>query len=229
MEIIAIKTKIFKEKENLYSFIFNSVKRIKDKDIIVITSKIVSLSQGRVSIILDKEKFFKKEKKEFIKGKYYSFAKINGDFVPGGGIDKSNANEKMILFPKNPFKVAFEIYKEIKKHYKLKEFGVLITDSRSRPLRNGTTGITIGYYGFLGIKSYKKEKDIFNRKMLYTRVNVADSLASSAVLLMGEGSEKTPIAIIKNAPVEFSAKKTSIRDLIISPEEDYYKDIFLSS
>ena len=47
MEIKAIKTRIFNENEDLLQFILKYVKKLPEKSVLVVTSKIVALSEGR--------------------------------------------------------------------------------------------------------------------------------------------------------------------------------------
>ena len=47
MEIKAITTRVFKEDENLLKFILQCIKKIPEGSVLVVTSKIVSLSEGR--------------------------------------------------------------------------------------------------------------------------------------------------------------------------------------
>ena len=58
-----------------------------------------------------------------------------------------------------------------------------------------------------------------------SRTDVADSLATSAVLSMGEGREQQPLAVITKAPVVFS-NKVSRKELLIDPREDLYQPLF---
>ena len=62
MQIKAIKTKVFEENEDLLNFIFKYIKKIPEESVLVITSKIVSLSEGRTVIATDKKT---KEKKPY--------------------------------------------------------------------------------------------------------------------------------------------------------------------
>jgi len=54
---------------------------------------------------------------------------------------------------------------------------------------------------------------------------VADCLATAAVLCMGEGKERQPLALITNAPVEF-VEKVNKKELYIDPREDLYQPLF---
>ena len=85
--------------------------------------------------------------------------------------------------------------------------------------------MAIGYAGFKGLKDYRRRLDIFGRPFKYSRVDIADSLATAAVLCMGEGDEKQPIAIITSAPVEYS-NRINKNELKINIKEDMYGPIF---
>ena len=58
-----------------------------------------------------------------------------------------------------------------------------------------------------------------------SKTDVADSLATSAVLCMGEGKEQQPLAIITDAPVVFT-DKVKKSELIIDPKKDIYAPLF---
>src|SRR6185369_13029335 len=117
--------------------------------------------------------------------------------------------------------------KKLKKIFKLKKFGVLITDSRIFPLRAGIVGVALGYAGFKGIRDYRGSADIFGRNLKMSRTDVADSLATAAVLCMGEGKERQPLALVEDAPVQF-VEKINKKELRITPEDDLYMPLFRS-
>lgn len=229
MKVNAIKTRVFDEGEDLLSFILAQVKKIKDGSVLVVTSKIVALAQGRVATIENlrtKDELIKKESELAIPTKYVWLTVKDGMVMSSAGIDESNAKDgKLILLPKDSYKVASQLRTALKKKFGLKNLGVLITDSRTAPFRSGVTGVAMGYAGFKGLKSYVGKKDLFGRKFKFSRTNVADNLASSAVLVMGEGNESCPLAVIENAPVEFS-ERVSKNELRIDPRVDMYKPLF---
>lgn len=224
MKVTAVKTPIFKEKDNLINFINNQIHSLEEGDIVVVTSKIVALSQGRVGEIKDKEKLIKKNSQRTIKTPWVPLTLVNNEWCINAGIDESNAKNKIILLPKNSFGVAGQIQKILKKRFSLKQLGIIITDTKSMPLRVGTIGRPIAYIGFNPLKSYIGKKDLFGRKSRLTQSNIVDALATSAVLVMGEGDEQIPIVIIKNAPIEFTNKKLSKKNMNLahSPKTDIY-------
>lgn len=231
MKIAPVKTRIFRANESLADFIFQEIPEIKEKSILVVTSKIVALSQGRVvenysGKSKEKEKWIKKESQKIIKNKWTILALKDGSWCSSAGIDESNADGKLILLPYDSFGEAEKLRKILLKCYKINKLGVIISDSRNFPLRLGAIGIALGYAGFQGLKSYVGKKDIFGRKFKFERVNVADSLASGAMVAMGEGNEKTPLAIIENANVEFTNKKSDPEELLLDPKNDIYRKLY---
>ena len=228
MQVKAIKTSIFKEGDSLPDFIVRHIPRLQERSVFVVTSKIVSLSEKRTAKIKNKktkEDLIRKESELAIPTKYVCLTIKHGQAMASSGIDESNANGKLILLPKDSFKTAESLRKILKKKYKIKNLGILITDSRTIPLKMGVVGMAVGYAGFKGLKIYVGKNDIFGRKFHFSRTNIADSLATCAVLVMGEGDEQQPLAIIKNAPVEF-CEKVPKKELYISPKDDMYAPIF---
>jgi len=241
MLVKAVKTRpLIPPKDDLLSVIRESILKLEERSIIVITSKVVSIWQGRCVKIIQNSKF-KIQKSELIKKEadFYIDARVvppagqimltikDNILIPTSGIDESNANGYYILWPEKPFSAAKELYNFIKKEYKLKNFGIIISDSHIAPLRTGTIGIGLAYYGFNPLRDYRGKKDIFGRKLKFSQTNIVDSLSDAAVYVMGEGSEQTPIAIIEDAgDIEFSEKEFD--SLKISIDEDIYSP-FLKS
>jgi len=231
MIVKPIKTTIFIENGNLLSFVEKNIKKLPEKSILVVTSKIVALAEGStVKTYTKKEKLeiIKQESDAYIKTKLTSLTLKDGMLMAASGVDESNANGKLILLPKDSFQTADFLYRSLKKKYRLKKFGILITDSRTFPLRQGVTGIALGFAGFNGIRDYRGLSDIFGRKFIFSTTNIADCLATSAVLVMGEGNEKQPLALIENAPIEFTNKKMKKDSISITIEDDLYKPLLQS-
>jgi coenzyme F420-0:L-glutamate ligase/coenzyme F420-1:gamma-L-glutamate ligase len=93
------------------------------------------------------------------------------------------------------------------------------------PLRSGVVGIALGYAGFKGFRDYRGKPDIYGRKLKFSSTDVADSLATVAVFLMGEGDEKQPLALIQDVPVEF-CERVNRNELHIDIENDMFKPFF---
>ncbi len=208
MIITPLKTKIFlPPKGDLLALINEGLsgRKLKEKSIFVVTSKVVAISQGRCIKIgsVEKDELVKKESymyldREEVPNKYVMLTIKNNILIPTAGIDESNGNGYYILWPSKPFDVAKQIQKFLKSKFSLQNLGVIITDSHTMPLRWGVTGIAVSYYGFNPLRDYRGSKDIFGREMKISQANIADAIAAAAVLLMGEGNEQTPMAIVED-------------------------------
>jgi len=152
----------------------------------------------------------------------------NGVLIPSAGIDESNAGDYFILWPEQPQKIAAMLRRWFCRAYGLRQLGVIITDSRSMPLRRGVIGVAIGWAGFSPLYDYRGKKDLFGRTLRVSQANVADALAAAAVLAMGEGAEQTPLTIIRGAPHlrffsrEPRTEKRTHQSFIVPMREDLF-------
>lgn len=219
----------------MYAIFDEFLPNIKEGSVLTITSKIIAICQGR---IVSKDKISKidliKEEADLYidptQAKYNLVITIKDNFMAASaGIDESNGNGLYILWPKDLQKTANEIREYLKNKYNLKNFGVIITDSKTTPLKKGTTGYAIAHSGFNSLKNYIDQPDIFGTPMHVTKANIMDGLASAGVLVMGEGSEQTPMAILEDLSfVEFcddNPKQAELDDLNIKLEDDLYYPI----
>ena len=228
MKVKAIRTRIFREGEELVPFIRAHISRIKTGSVLIVTSKIVALSEGRTAEYKNKKHkiaLIKEESDFALETKHVWLVIKDGMVMANAGIDESNGDGKIILLPQNSFKSAEVLRKKLMLKFRLKDLGVLITDSRLMPLRAGIVGVALGYAGFQGIRNYVGKKDIFGRALKMSRTDIADSLATSAVLCMGEGEERMPLSVITDAPIIFT-KKVKRKELIIDPKKDIYAPLF---
>ena len=217
MQITAIKSKKLLPPFNLLEELILSLKKanikLGEKDILVITSKIVALEQGQISNSKNKQKLIQAEADKILYKSKYGYVTIkDGVLAVNAGIDSSNIKDGFVLYPKNLPLWTNDFYQQIKKYYKLKNLGLIITDSRSQPLRSGSMAVACAHAGFEGVEFLAGQTDIFKKELKSSRVNKADLLACSAVAVMGETNEQTPFCLIKNAPVKFTTQpKNSLK------------------
>lgn len=225
MNIRAVRTRIFKEGEDLVAFVKENIRTVPSGAVLVVTSKIAGLSERRTAPLADKMRLIKKESDWAMRTKYVWLTIRKGLVMASAGIDESNANGKLILLPRDAFAVAARLRHELLRHYRIKKLGVIVSDSRIFPLRNGVVGVAIGYAGFKGIKDYTGTPDLFGRRFHFSKVDVADSIATAAVLAMGEGREQRPLAVVTGAPVTFTSRIHK-HELLIDIKEDLYRPLF---
>lgn len=235
MIVKAYKTKVLNPpQDDLLLAIDEAIDHIKNKSIIVISSKVVSIWQGRCLPIdsIDKDELIKKEAdfylpRDFTPHGWVMHTLKDGLFIATAGIDLSNGDNFYILWPENPMQAAGKIRNYLKKKFSIKELGVLITDSHSVPLHRGLTGLTLGFAGFEPLRDYRGKKDLFGKTLEVSMTNIADCLANAANVVMGEGAEQTPVAIISDIPfIKFVNKYIKPRDPILSFKVPLKEDLF---
>ncbi len=243
MRIIPIKThKITREDKDLFGIFDKYLPQLSEKSIVAITSKIISITEGRIVQIQNSEFIIhnsgKDQKDELIEqeSEFYlprdenkfnvSLTVTRGNLVASAGIDESNGNGYYILWPADTQAAANKIREYLGQKFNIRDIGVIITDGKTTPLRWGVTGFALSYSGFVPLKNYIGADDIFGRKMEYTKMNIADGLAGAATLVMGEGNEQTPLAVISDlSTIEFQDRNPTQEELAalkISMDEDLY-------
>jgi len=222
-------------KDNIYDLLNGYLPRLNEKDVLVITSKVLGIHQGRcVKILADtpaeRNKLIMQEADWYIppeKRKNMRWHLTIKDYTlnADAGIDRSNGNGCYILWPSRTVKLLREIRVFLKKRFKIKRLGIIAVDSHLIPLRAGTMGISTGFFGFEPLVDYRGRPDIFGKKLKYTRQNIVDPLAAMSCLLMGEGGESTPLLLIRRAKfIKFTNHDTT-KKLVYPPRHDIYKPL----
>ncbi len=238
MVIKAIKTRIcLPPKDDLWDLL-SAVKSLNENSVVAVTSKVVSICEGRCIPLnkINKDKLIAEQADKYLPRKPNELTMYtikNNLLVAAAGIDESNGDGFYVLWPKDPEVSAKRIWEFLREKFSIKNLGVIITDSRVTPLRRGVVGMAISHFGFKPLKDYRGTKDIFGRKFEMETSDIPDSLATAAVLEMGEGAETKPLAIISDVPyIEFIQKKYTPKSGDYSfemPEKDDLYYPFLSS
>lgn len=242
MEIFPIKIPKKDEGFDLFGTIAKSKFQFRTDDIIVISSKFVSMSERslvdlknvevtkRARILASRFKMDEKIAQVTLQESDYVVSGIpgflltinDGMIAPNAGIDKSNCPQgKIVLYPKDSFKTAYELRKRFLKEYGVK-IGIVISDSRLMPTRIGCTGIAVGVSGFYPVEDERGKKDLYGRKLNVTFKATADSLATIAVFMMGESNESIPVVVIRGANVRRTQRKLNMKDMTVNPKRDIY-------
>ena len=202
---------------------------LRDGDVLVVAQKIVSKAEGRlvrladvapsadaaalaaetdkdprlVQLILDESvAVVRKRPGVLIVRHRLGFVSANA------GIDQSNVDhrggEAALLLPLDPDASAATLHARILERTG-KRVGLVISDSANRPWRLGTTAIAIGAAGIRVFDDRRGGSDLFGRELKITLVNRADSIATAAVLVMGETTERIPAALVRGFAPESPA------------------------
>lgn len=199
--------------------------RLKTRDIVAVSSKIVGISEKRIRYL---DSIRPGSKARSLARRYSltpSFAQAvldeadrvvggvkgtlltvkNGDAVANAGIDRKNAPDgSVVMWPRDPDHSASSLRGSIQRRSG-KSVGVVVVDSRVSPLRLGTTGFAIGSAGFEPVEDLRGSVDLLGRRIEITVRAIADGIAAAAQLVMGEASDQIPFAIVRDAPVTFGS------------------------
>lgn len=239
MQVRAYKTKKVLPGDDLFAILDESLPvTIAENSVVAVTSKIIALCENRVETDTEenRDRLVQEEAELYLprhSNKYdFCISIKHNTFTATGGIDRSNGNGKLVLWPKDPQKSVNEIREFLVQKYSVKNIGVITTDSKTSPLRWGVTGVAIAYSGFMALKNYIGTPDVFGRLLQMEQLHVADSLATASVAVMGEGNEQTPLAAIEDVPfVEFTGRNPTQEELDklhIDLEDDVFYPLLTS-
>ncbi|MEK7169841.1 MAG: coenzyme F420-0:L-glutamate ligase [Patescibacteria group bacterium] len=232
MLIIPIKTRVFSPpQDDIFPALAVAARKLKEKDVLVVTSKVVAIDEGRAvpaSTAAAKRRLVLSETEShtaFGGAPGVTLSLKGHAVIASAGIDDSNGNGYWILWPKHPMRSAKKIWEFARKKSGLKRLGIIITDSYCMPMRSGTTGISIGFYGFHPVVSHIGKRDLFGRRFIFSKSNRADGIAAAAVGVMGETDEHIPVAIVRDIPNLVFTSRNTARELFINPKKDIYYPI----
>ena len=229
-------------KFDLYHSFRTSGFEFQENDILVVSSKYISMSEGSL-LRIDRVK--SSEKAKILGAAYHMNEKIveitlrEADYVfngvpgfllsikddilaPNAGIDRSNVpTGYVVIYPRLPFKTADNLRRRFLIDMGI-NVGIVISDSRLMPGRIGTIGVALANAGFEPTEDERGNIDLFGRVLRVSFRAVADTLATMAVAVMGEGNESIPAAVIRGVNVTRTDRKLSSRDMAVDADQDLY-------
>jgi len=180
---------------------------VRDGDIVVVTSKIVSKAEGRIvpdaerDAALDAETTVVVAVKQTPRGETRIVRTRHGLVLAAAGIDASNAPAgHVLLLPVDPDASARGRREAIRAATST-DVAIVISDSIGRPFRRGTVGVAIGAAGFATVVEHAGRPDDVGREFHSTQVHMADQLASTAELALGP-SGGVPAVLIRGVVLE---------------------------
>lgn len=220
----------------------NSDLKLNEGDIVVISTKYVSVAQGRVinadqvnaseqGLEISKKFHMRPEMAEIIIresdnifGGITGFVITSADNImaPNAGIDRSNTKTgTVVLYPMEPYLVAEQIRRKIFLTLSV-HVGVILTDSRLMPARIGTTGVAVACAGIEPVSDMRAKEDLDGNTLKVTFQATADSIATIANYKMGEGAESRPLAIVRDSGAKMTDRKIMPEETAISPDQCVY-------
>ncbi len=212
----------------LLSALDDSSLELLDRDLVVVTSKVVSKSEGRVvdfdGTDEDKQRLIESESKRVLRRRgplritetYHGFINANA------GIDLSNtAVGTAVLLPKDPDRSARRLRADLRRRRDV-DVGVIVTDTFGRVWRRGVTDVALGSAGIKPILDLRGSSDANGRILEVTEVAIVDEIAGAANLVLGK-AEGTPFALVRGLDESYFGEGSVGDDVVRSVNEDLFR------
>lgn len=176
---------------------------LRDGDILVVTSKIVSKAEGRTIAADDREDAITAETVRVVATRTAPSGHTTrivenrlGMVSAAAGVDASNTPEgTVLLLPEDPDASARALAAGLRERTGAL-VGVIVSDTLGRAWREGQTDSAIGAGGVHVFEDLRGSTDAEGRPLFVTQPCVADELASAADLVKGKASRR-PVAIVR--------------------------------
>ncbi len=197
-------------------------------DLVVVTSKVVSKSEGQVVPFDGSDE----HKVAIVEGESVRVLRRRGTlritetrhgFInANAGVDLSNTDEgTAVLLPKDPDRSARRLRSEIERRCGV-EVAVLITDTFGRVWRQGVTDVALGSAGLRPILDLRGTLDANGRLLEATEVAIADEIAGAANLVLHKAAA-TPFALIRGLDESFFGPGSVGENIVRSKHEDLFR------
>jgi coenzyme F420-0:L-glutamate ligase / coenzyme F420-1:gamma-L-glutamate ligase len=218
---------------------------LRDDDVLVFTSKILSRSEGRfvdlttvapserarrvaqetqkdprlVELVLRESVAISRQARNVLVVRHRL-----GFVVAQAGIDCSNAvppgappgsGPWALLLPEDPDGSAARLRQAFRERV-----GIVVSDSFGRPFRLGSVGAAIGCAGLPPLWDRRGERDLHGRPLEQTITALADQVAAAADLVAGQADEARPLVLVRG--LHFTPSELPASELCRKPAEDLY-------
>jgi coenzyme F420-0:L-glutamate ligase/coenzyme F420-1:gamma-L-glutamate ligase len=197
---------------------------LEDRDIVVVTHKVVSKQEGRIVEVPDEATYralVEDEAAEVIRRRGdLVIAKTKHGFIcANAAVDRSNiAAGLALLLPVDPDRSAHRLRTLIERATGT-SIGVVITDTFGRPWRRGLVDVAIGISGLPSIVDLRGTTDAHGNELDVTEVAVVDEIAAAADLVMGKATQ-IPVAVVRGLDLSGTGRAT---DLVRPANEDLFR------
>ncbi|BBX04186.1 coenzyme F420-0:L-glutamate ligase [Mycolicibacterium moriokaense] len=219
----------FRPGDDLAGAIAAAAPWLQDRDILVVTSKVMSKCEGRiVDAPVDHEerdilrrKLIDAEAVRVLarKGKTLITENALGLVQAAAGVDGSNVDSaELALLPTDPDASAAALRDGLRERLGV-TVGVVVTDTMGRAWRNGQTDVAIGAAGLTVLHGYEGSRDRHGNELIVTEIAIADEIAAAADLVKGKLTD-IPVAVVRG--LSLADNGSTARDLVRAGEEDLF-------
>ncbi|RBP66135.1 coenzyme F420-0:L-glutamate ligase/coenzyme F420-1:gamma-L-glutamate ligase [Brevibacterium sanguinis] len=220
---------------DLAAILINALRRnridLKDGDVLVIASKVVSKATGRITEVRDRAEFEELvsansthlvAERSYASGTTVQVVRTHsGTVQAAAGLDQSNSGGAVVLHPHDSDRSADELRARVEKAFAVR-IGVVISDTTSRPWRVGVGDFALGLSGFSGLDDQRGRLDDDGRVQTVTVRAVADEIAAAADLVKGS-SRGLPMALVRGAGGYLDNGTAGARALNRELEDDWFR------
>lgn len=199
--------------------------RLRERDVVVVTHKIVSKAEGKLVPVADDEAYrtvVAREARAVLRrrGDLVITLTKHGFICANAGVDRSNVpSSSAVLLPDRPDRSAHTIRRRLEQSAGAR-LAVVVTDTFGRPWRHGLTDVAIGVSGMPALLDLRGTTDMQGRTLEVTEVALVDEVAAAADLVMGKASG-IPAAVVRG--LEWPDGEGRVADLIRPADEDLFR------
>ena len=202
---------------------------LRDGDVVVVTSKVVSKCEGRlVPAPQDAEerdrlrrKLVDEESVRVLARKGRTLITENrlGLVQAAAGVDGSNVGrDELALLPVDPDASAATLRTGLRERRGV-DVAVIITDTMGRAWRNGQIDAAVGAAGLAVLHGYSGAVDRHGNELVVTEVAIADEVAAAADLVKGKLTA-VPVAVVRGLSIADDG--STARQLLRPGDEDLF-------
>jgi coenzyme F420-0:L-glutamate ligase/coenzyme F420-1:gamma-L-glutamate ligase len=213
----------------LADLVDGAVTDLRDGDVLVVTSKIVSKAEGRLVPVdpddpLAAKALVEEEAVRVLRrrGDLLITETRHGFVCANSGVDLSNVPRGHVaLLPVDSDRSARKLRDGLRARRGV-SVGVVVTDTVGRPWRRGFVDVAIGCAGVAAVVDLRGTEDALGRELHATEMAIADELAAAAELVMGK-ARAIPVAVVRGLEPSW-IREGSVRDeLVRHPDEDLFR------
>lgn len=192
--------------DDLASLIATAAPWLRDGDVLVVTSKIVSKAEGQLTEVpvtgpdreIAREEILTAETARPVarRGNTRIVQTHHGFVMASAGIDASNVDRsRLVLLPKDPDASARDLRATLRERLGV-DVAIVISDTMGRPWRNGLTDVALGAAGIGVLRDYRGELDPYGNPLQITQMAIVDELAGAGELVKGK-CDQVPVAVVR--------------------------------
>lgn len=148
-----------------------------------------------------------------------------GFVMANAGVDQSNVAspdepQRALLLPIDPDGSAATLRERLSRRFGV-PVAVIINDSFGRAWRRGTCSVAIGAAGLPSLMDLRGMPDLLGRKLQVSVTGHADEIAAAASLVMGQGAEGQPVAVVRG--LTWRGPDNAASELVRPAAEDMFR------